>query len=136
MKDRSLLDSQFLAHAKMNHFLQCIQSSSSSFSSPTSSDGFSHHVLKRTLHLALIPLDTIFPEKCAFIIGFSFTLGTKMRSLASSLADGVLADVILILTRTPIPPTNIKKVRGRERSTETTGKKGDVEMAKCLSTKY
>ena len=30
-----------------------------------------------------------------------------MRSLAGSLADGVLADAILFLPRPPIPPTNI-----------------------------
>ena len=42
-----------------------------------------------------------------------------MRSLAGSLADGVLADAILISPRPPIPPTNIRKVRVREKSTET-----------------
>ena len=35
-----------------------------------------------------------------------------MRSLAGSLADGVLADTILIPPRPPIPPTNIRKVKG------------------------
>ena len=35
-----------------------------------------------------------------------------MRSLADSLADGVVADTILIPPRPPIPPTNIRKVRG------------------------
>ena len=35
-----------------------------------------------------------------------------MRSLAGSLADGVLADAILTSPRPPIPPTNIRKVRG------------------------
>ena len=44
---------------------------------------------------SLIPLDTILPEICAFIIGFSCTVWTKMRSLADSLADGVLADAWL-----------------------------------------
>ena len=34
-----------------------------------------------------------------------------MRSLAGSLADGVLADAILIPPHPPIPPTNIRKVR-------------------------
>ena len=48
---------------------------------------------------SLIPLDL--PEKCAFI-GFSCTEWTKMRSLAVSLADGVLADAILIPPRPPI----------------------------------
>ena len=35
-----------------------------------------------------------------------------MRSLAGSLADGVLADTILLPPRLPIPPTNIRMVRG------------------------
>ena len=35
-----------------------------------------------------------------------------MRSLACSLADGVLADAILISTRSPFLPTNIRKGRG------------------------
>ena len=55
-----------------------------------------------------IPLDTILPEICAFMIGFSYTVWTKMRSLAGSLADGVLADAILIPPCPPIPPTNIR----------------------------
>ena len=42
-----------------------------------------------------------------------------MRSLAGSLADGELADAILILPRPPIPPTNIRMVRGPQKSTET-----------------
>ena len=41
---------------------------------------------------SLIPLDTILPETCAVIIGFSCTVWTQMRYLAGSLADGVLAD--------------------------------------------
>ena len=60
---------------------------------------------------SLIPLDTILPEKCAYIIGFICTVWTKMMSLAGSLADGVQADAILIPPRPPIPPTNIRKVR-------------------------
>ena len=51
---------------------------------------------------SLIPLDTILPEIYAFIIGFSCTVWTKMRSLAGSLADGVLAGAILIPPRPPI----------------------------------
>ena len=51
---------------------------------------------------SLIPLDTIHPEICAFINGFSCTVWTKIRSLAGSLADGVLADGILIPPRPPI----------------------------------
>ena len=39
-----------------------------------------------------------------------------MRSLAGSLADGVLADAILIPPRPPIPPTNIRKVRGCQKN--------------------
>ena len=35
-----------------------------------------------------------------------------MRSLAGSLADGVLADVIFILPCPLVSPTNIRKVRG------------------------
>ena len=35
-----------------------------------------------------------------------------MRSLAGSLADCVLADGSLIHLRSPIMPTNIRKVRG------------------------
>ena len=50
-----------------------------------------------------IPLDTILPEICAFIISFSHTVWTKIRSLAGSLAYGVLADAILI---PPRPPTS------------------------------
>ena len=38
-----------------------------------------------------------------------------MRSLAGSLADGVLADVILIPSFPPIMATNIRKVRGRRK---------------------
>ena len=51
----------------------------------------------------------------SFIIGFSCTMWTKMRSFAGSLADGVLADTILIPPCPPIPPTNIRKVRGRRK---------------------
>ena len=40
--------------------------------------------------------------------------------LAGSLADCVLADTILIPT---IPPTNLKKVRGPRKSTETINRK-------------
>ena len=38
-----------------------------------------------------IPLDTIHPEICAFTIGFSCTVWTKMRTLVCSLVDDVLA---------------------------------------------
>ena len=42
-----------------------------------------------------------------------------MRSLAGSLADGVLDDAILIPPCPPIPPANIRMVRGPRKSTET-----------------
>ena len=58
---------------------------------------------------SLIRLDTILPEIRAFIIGFSCTVWTKMRLLAGSLADGVLADSIIIPPRPPIPTTNNRK---------------------------
>ena len=61
---------------------------------------------------SLVPLHTILPEICAFMIGFSCIVWTKMSSLAGSLADGVLAGAILIPPRPPIPPTNIRMVRG------------------------
>ena len=48
-----------------------------------------------------------------------YTVWTKMRSLAGSLADGVLADAILIPPNPPILPTNIRKVRGRQKGSET-----------------
>ena len=65
---------------------------------------------------SLVPLDTILPEKCAFIIGFRCTVWNKMRSLTGSLVDGVLADAILIPFRSPILPTNIRKVRGPQKT--------------------
>ena len=61
---------------------------------------------------SFIRLDTILPEICYFIIGFNCTEWTKMRSLAASLADGVLADAILFPPCPPIPLTNIRTVRG------------------------
>ena len=73
---------------------------------------------------SLIPLDIILPEICVFIIGFSCTVWTKMRrSLAGSLADGLLSDAILIPPRPLIPPTNIRKVRGPQKSTDTSNTK-------------
>ena len=68
-----------------------------------------------------------------------------MRSLAGSLPDGVLADVILIPPRPPIPPTYIRKVRGLRKVwnlvtqkpfTSNLIKKGDVGVAKRFSKKY
>ena len=58
-----------------------------------------------------------------------------MWSLAGSLADGVLADTILIPPRLPIPPTNIRRVRVIEKYGNYK-KKGDVGMAKCFSKMY
>ena len=38
-----------------------------------------------------------------------------MRSLASSLADSVVADAILILPHPSIPPINIRKGKGHQK---------------------
>ena len=46
---------------------------------------------------SLIPLVIILLEVCALIIGLCCTVWTKMKSLAYSLADGVLTDAIVIL---------------------------------------
>ena len=46
-----------------------------------------------------------------------------MRSLAGSLADGVLADAILIPPRPPILPTNLRREGVVEKSTETSNRK-------------
>ena len=66
---------------------------------------------------SLISVNTILPEICAFIIGFSCTAWTKMRFLAGSFADGVLVDAIIRL------PTNIRKGKGRRKSTENSNTK-------------
>ena len=58
-----------------------------------------------------------------------------MRSLAGSVADGVLADTILIPPYPLIPLTNTRKVRCRRKKYENHEKKGDVGMAKRFSTK-
>ena len=42
-----------------------------------------------------------------------------MRSLAGLLADGVLANAIVIPSRPLIPPNVIRRVRGHHSSTET-----------------
>ena len=52
------------------------------------------------------------------MIGFSCTVWTKMRSLAGSFADGVLADAILIPPRPLIPPTNIRKEKGSSKKVQ------------------
>ena len=62
-----------------------------------------------------------------------------MRSLlAPFCVYGVLADAILIPPLPPILPTNIRKVRGRQkvRKLVTPNKKGDGWMAKHFSKKY
>ena len=41
-----------------------------------------------------------------------------MTSMTFSLADGVLADAILIAPRPALPPTNIRKVRGPRKKYE------------------
>ena len=46
-----------------------------------------------------------------------------MMSLAGSLGDGVLADMIIIPPRPTIPPTNIRKVRDLRKSTESSNTK-------------
>ena len=38
---------------------------------------------------SLIPPETILSEECAFIIGFSYIVWTKMRSFAGSITDGM-----------------------------------------------
>ena len=78
-----------------------------------------HHQLLQTVFLrviatSLIPLDTILPEIFAFIIGFSCTVWTKMKSLAGSLDDVVLADDF-----NSSPSTNIRKGRGHQKGTVT-----------------
>ena len=60
-----------------------------------------------------------------------------------SLADCVLTNTILIPPHPPLPPTNLKKVRGPQNSTETSNRnpiyctskyiKGDVGMVKRFS---
>ena len=79
------------------------------------------------------------------IIFRSVCVSTKMRSLAGSLADGVLAGAILIPSHTPIPPTNMRKGSGRRISTKTSNrktfllvkeKKRDIGIAKRFSKKY
>ena len=57
-----------------------------------------------------------------FIIGFSCTVWTKMRSLTGSLADGVLADAILFLPRPPI----YKEGKGSSKSTATSNRKNHL----------
>ena len=62
-------------------------------------------------------------KKCAYTVivvitrhakvsGVMFPVLASVYVSASAVADGVLADAILIISRPPIPPTNIRKVRG------------------------
>ena len=62
---------------------------------------------------SLLPLEIICFEKFAFIMNLSCTMWTKMRSLAGSLTDAVVAEATLISPRPLIPLTNTRKVRGR-----------------------
>ena len=64
---------------------------------------FSQSLPKRSLH----HLENIIPEICAFVIGFSCTMWTKMRYLAGSLVAGVLVEAILIFPCPPILSINI-----------------------------
>ena len=75
----------------------------------TTNNKYHHQLLQTGFHeyteantTSFMPLDTILPEICAFITGFSFTVWTIVWSLAGSLADGVLADAILIPLRPPL----------------------------------
>ena len=43
--------------------------------------------------------------------------------LAGSLADGALADAFVVPPHPPIPPANIRKVRGRQKSTDSNNTK-------------
>ena len=43
----------------------------------------------KAITTSLIPLEILLPEYCAFIIGFSCIVQTKMRLLDGSIADGV-----------------------------------------------
>ena len=101
--------SQFLATTIKRCFLRFIHNNSKN----NNNNNFHHHVMNffrqafseytKVITTSLIPLVTILPEECAFIIGFSSSLWTKMRSLDDSLADGVLAYTNLIPSRPLIP---------------------------------
>ena len=118
--------SQFLAPAKNCRFLRFIHNNNNLYV-------FSE--CTEAITTALIPLETIVPEKCAFNIGFSCTVWTKMRSLTGSLADGVLADAFLIPPHSPILPTNIRKVKGHRKKYRNQEKR-NVGIVKHFSTKY
>ena len=107
--------SQFLVPAKNHRFLQFIPNNNNNnkkiiiifinffrlfFSEYTEANATS-----------LIPLDTILPEKCAFIIGFNCTVWTKMRSL--------LALYLMVRYLNSTTPAYIRKVRGHQKITET-----------------
>ena len=59
---------------------------------------------------SLTPLETIFPEECAFIIGFSCTVWTKMESFCW---------LYMVCHLNSSPPTNYRKVRSHQKGTET-----------------
>ena len=56
---------------------------------------------------SLIPLENILPEELAFIIGFSCTVWTKMKSF-------LLAPWLMECHLNSSLPTNIRKVRGHQ----------------------
>ena len=77
---------------------------------------------------SLIPLDIILPEICVFCHWCSCTVWTKMRSLAGSLADGVLADTILI----PPRPTAHQYMEGKGSSKKSTETSSIDFLGSCL----
>ena len=93
------LDTTFIQVADSWKLIPCFRTFREAFSHPyiiylsssTFSDGFSPSILANATSL-----DTILPEICAFIVCFSCTVWTIMRSLVGTLAEGVLAGAILI----------------------------------------
>ena len=70
----------------------------------------------RAVTTSLIPIDAILPEICTFIIDFGCTHAWTINEvLASSLADCVLADAILI----PPRPHHYNEGKGSSKSRET-----------------
>ena len=106
----------FLAPVKNRQFLRFIHNNNNN------NYHFHHQLLRmafseytEAVTTSLIPIDAILPEICTFIVGFSCTAWTKMRSFRANQLI-VLADAILIPPRPPIPPTSIIKVRGLRKS--------------------
>ena len=75
----------------------------------TSSDKFSQCI--EAITTSLITPETSFPEECAFIIGFSCIVWTNIVSF--------LALYLMVCYLNSSPPTNIRKVRGPQKGTET-----------------